>query len=53
MGYRNGIMASDELIPHTNVAGNLIKPMLCVSKPVKHQKFRCFLIFSTGAGKKH
>ena len=49
MGYRNGIMASDELIPHTNVAGNLIKPMLCVSKPLKHQKVRSFLMFSTGA----
>ena len=42
-------MASDELISHTNVAGNLIKPMLCASKPLKHQKVRRFLMFSTGA----
>ena len=48
MGYRNGVMASDELISHTNVAGNLIKPMLCASKPLKHQKVRRFLMFSTG-----
>ena len=33
---------------HTNVAGNLMKAMLCVSKPLKHQKARRFFIFSTG-----
>ena len=37
---------------HTNVAGNLMKAMLCVSKPLKHQKARRFFIFSTGIGKK-
>ena len=52
MGYRNRVLASNELILHTNVAGNLIKPMWCVSKPLKHQKVRFFL-FSTGIGKKH
>ena len=50
MGYRDGILAQNELILDTNVAGNLIKPMLCVSKPLKHQKVRSFLIFSTGIG---
>ena len=43
----------NELILHPNVAVNLIKPILCVSKPLKHQKARSFLIFSTGIGKKH
>ena len=52
MGYRNEVLAKNELILHTNVAGNLIKPMWCVSKPLKHQKVRFFL-FSTGIGKKH
>ena len=28
--YRNGVLAKNELILHTNVAGNLIKPILCV-----------------------
>ena len=27
---RNGVLTKNELILHTNVAGNLIKPILCV-----------------------
>ena len=42
-----------ELIIHTSVAGNLIKPMLSASKPLKIQNVISFLIFSTGVGKKH
>ena len=53
MGYRNEVLAKNELILHTNVAGNLIKPKLCVSKPLKHQKVRSFFIFATGIGKRH
>ena len=53
MGYRNEVLAKNELILHTNVAGNLIKPRLCVSKPLKHQKVRSFFIFATGIGKSH
>ena len=37
--YRNGILAQNGLISHTNVVGNLTKPI--------------FLIFSTGIGKKY
>ena len=51
MGYRDGILAQNELILDTNVAGNLIKPMLCVSKPLK-KEVRSFFIFSTGIEKK-
>ena len=36
MGYRNGILGCNKLILHTYVAGNLIKLMLFVSKPLKH-----------------
>ena len=42
-----------DLILHTSVAGNLIKPMLSDSKPLKHQNVISFLIFSTGVRKKH
>ena len=53
MGYRNEVLAKNELILHTNVAGNLIKPRLCVSEPLKHQKVRSFFIFATAMGKRH
>ena len=53
MEYKNGTLAWNELILHGNVAGNLIKTFLCVSKPLNHQKARSFLIFATGIGKKH
>ena len=49
--YRNGILASNELIVHSNVADNLIKIILSLSKPLNHQKARSFLIFSTGVRK--
>ena len=53
MRYTNGMLAQNELILHTTVAGNLIKLMLCVSKPLKHLKVRSFLIFSRVIGKKN
>ena len=33
MGYRNETVAENELTLHTNVFGNLIKPMLCFHGP--------------------
>ena len=36
--YRNEILASKELIVHSNVADNLIKIILFLSKPLNHQK---------------
>ena len=35
-----------ELILHTRVAGNLIKPMLSASKPLKHQNVKLFNVFN-------
>ena len=44
-------MTLKRLILHTNVVGDLIKPMIPI--PLKHQKARDFLIFSTGIEKRH
>ena len=43
MGYRNEI---DELILHTNVVGNLIKPMLCFHTPKASESQKFSDIFS-------
>ena len=39
--YRNGVLAYNELILHTNAVGNLVKPMLCfhTAKTSESQKF--------------